>query len=116
MTLVYQIVGVIMDFANWALLFSGGVTLAGIAYPAFAQSKPDWKVGAWVGGPIWSLWFGMGALAYLGGMANVFGWAGFLGAIPSALIVGFAAMIMAGRHTQFLALAGPVLANVWFVA
>lgn len=104
-----------MPFSDWALLVSGGVTLAGVAYPSFAQSKPDWKIGAWAGGPLWSLWFGIGALAYLAGMANVFGWLGFLGAIPLAFVVGFGMILMAGRHTQILALVGPVLAKLWFM-
>lgn len=104
-----------MNFSELALLISGGVTLAGIAFPTFAQAKPDWKVGAWVGGPVWSLWFGMGALAYLAGMANVFGWLGFLGAIPLALALGFVLILATGRHTQIIAVAGPVLANLWFM-
>ncbi|WP_068864875.1 hypothetical protein [Erythrobacter dokdonensis] len=105
-----------MDFSNWALLISGGVTLAGIAYPTYAQSKPGWKIGAWAGGNVWSLWFGMGALAYLAGMANVFGWIGFLGAIPLAFLIGFALNVIVGRHMQLVALPGPILANLWFMA
>lgn len=104
-----------MSFSEWALLISGGVTLAGISFPTFAQAKSDWKVFPWVGGPMWSLWFGMGALAYLVGMANVFGLLGFLGAVPLALAFGFVLILATGRHTQIVAVAGPVLANLWFM-
>jgi len=104
-----------MDFSGWALLVSGGVTLVGIAYPTYAQSKPGWKIGAWVGGDVWSLWFGMGGLAYLAGMANVFGWLGLLGAIPLAFLIGLALIVIVGRHMQLLALPGPILANIWFM-
>lgn len=104
-----------MGFSDWALLISGGVTLTGIAYPTYAQSKPGWKIGAWAGGGVWSLWFGLGALAYLAGMANTFGWVGFLGAIPLALLIGFALFVIIGRPMQLLALPGPILANLWFM-
>ncbi|BDI59531.1 hypothetical protein [Qipengyuania nanhaisediminis] len=102
-----------MEISDWALLISGGMIIAGIAYPTYAQSKPGWKVGAWSGGPLWSLWFGMGALAYLGGMANTFGWLALLGAIPLALVLGFAMVLVGGRHAQIAALSGPIFANLW---
>ena len=104
-----------MHSSNLALLISGGIVLAGIAYPGFAQAQPGWKVSAWVGGGVWSLWFGMGALAYLAGMANVFGWKGFLGAIPLAFAGGFVLILAAGRRAQVIALPGPFLANLWFM-
>ena len=68
-----------------------------------------------LGGPLWSLWFGMGTIAYLAGMANIFGWLAFLGAIPLALAVGFILILIAGRHTQITALIGPILASLWFM-
>jgi hypothetical protein len=104
-----------MDFSQWSLALSGGLIMAGIAYPSFARTKSGWKVGAWAGGGLWSLWFGSGTVAYLGGMANIFGWLGLLVAIPWAFILGFVLTLTVGRHMQLLALPGPFLANIWFM-
>ena len=104
-----------MDFSQWSLLLSGGLLQAGIAYPFYAPTQSGWKIGAWAGGGLWSLWFGFGTLAYLGGMANVFGWLGLIAAIPWALFLGFVLMLTLGRHMQLLALPAPILANIWFM-
>lgn len=104
-----------MAFAHWALLISGGLVLAGIAYPSFARQQPGWKIGAGAGGIIWSVWYGTGALAYLGGMAQVFGWIGIVAAVPLALIIGFAIVMAVKRRTLLVALVGPILANLWFI-
>lgn len=104
-----------MNFGEWALIFSGGLILAGIAYPQFAGSQPGWKVGAWSGGTLWSLWYGMGALAYLAGMGKDFGWIALLAAVPLAFVLGLGLVTTARRHTQLIALAGPILANLWFM-
>lgn len=104
-----------MDFSQVSLLLSGGLLMAGLAYPSYARTQPGWKVGAVGGGGFWTLWFGLGALAYVGGMANVFGWLGLLAAIPWAFFLGFVLMLTVGRHVQLLALPGPILANIWFM-
>lgn len=105
-----------MTIAQWALLFSGGVVTAGIAYPSFARQKLGWKIGAGSGGTVWSVWYGMGLLAYLGGMGQVFGWIGFMAAVPLALIRGFGLIMLLKRQTQLFALIGPIIANIWFMA
>lgn len=105
-----------MHFADWALLASGGIVLAGIAYPSFAAARPGWKVGAWAGSCLWSLWFGLGALAYLAGMASGFGWVGLLAALPLAFALGLGLILTAGARTQLLVLPGPILANLWYIA
>jgi hypothetical protein len=104
-----------MNVSELSLLLSGGLLMAGIAYPSYAPTQRGWKIGAWAGGGFWLLWLGMGALAYLGGMANVFGWLGLLAAIPWAFFLGFVFMLTIGRHMQLLALPAPVLANIWFI-
>lgn len=104
-----------MTPAHWALLMSGGLILAGIAYPAFARQQAGWKTGTWSGGAAWSLWYGMGALAYLAGMGTTFGILGLMASIPLALILGFTVMMIVKRQTQLVALTGPVLANLWFM-
>lgn len=104
-----------MSFAQGALLVSGGLILAGISYPDYARRQPGWKVGAWAGGVGWALWYALGALAYFGGMGRMLGWLGLLAAVPLAFIVGFGLTTFAKRHTQLIALIGPILANLWFV-
>ncbi len=104
-----------MDISQVSLLLSGGQIMAGIAYPSYARTQQGWKVGAMAGGGFWSLWFGLGALAYVSGMANVFGWLGLLAAIPWAFFLGLVLMLTLGRHMQLLALPAPILANVWFM-
>lgn len=98
-----------------ALLISGGLIFAGIAYPAYARSQQGWKIGAWSGGSLWALWYGMGALAYVTGMANVYGWIGAIVALPLAFTAGSAVIYVAKRHAQLLTLAGPIFANLWFM-
>ena len=110
-----RLTGVMMDLSQWSLVLSGGLLMAGIAYPFYAPTQPGWKIGAWAGGGLWSLWFGFGALAYLGGMANLFGWLGLLAAIPWAFFLGFVLTFTIGRHMQMLALPAPILANIWFM-
>lgn len=104
-----------MRFVDWALILSGGLILAGIAYPQFAIARPGWKVGSWAGGSLWSIWYGLGSLAYLAGKGNSFGWIALLAALPLAFILGFGLTTVVGRHVQLLALAGPILANLWFL-
>lgn len=104
-----------MHFADWGLLASGGVMLTGIAYPSLAGARPGWKVGARTGGTLWSAWFGLGALAYLAGMATEFGWVGLLAALPLAFAAGPVLIFTAGARTQVIALTGPVLANLWYL-
>lgn len=104
-----------MHWTHWALLFSGGIVLAGLAYPAFARSQPGWKTGSAAGGTLWSLWYGAGGLAYLAGMGKTFGWLGLVLAIPAALAVGFFLTLLAKQRVQLIALIGPVLANLWFM-
>lgn len=108
--------GPAMHFTDLVLLGSGGLVIAGIAYPSFAAARPGWKVGAWIGGTFWSIWFGMGALAYLAGVASVFGWPGLLLALPLAFLIGLGAIVVAGPRTQALALPGPILANLWLLS
>jgi hypothetical protein len=104
-----------MPIADWALIISGGVVLAGIAYPGYARTQQGWKVGGWANGGPWALWYGFGGLAYLAGMVKTFGWWALLAAVPLAFIIGFGLMMAAKRRTQMLALVGPVLANLWFM-
>jgi hypothetical protein len=104
-----------MELVDGALLVSGGVILAGIAYPNYARSQRGWRVGAWSGSAGWSVWFGLGALAYLAGMWSLYGWIGALFAIPLAFLTGLVFMLVVRRHVQLLSLVGPILANIWFV-
>ncbi len=104
-----------MGLVDVALLASGGVILAGIAYPAYARSQAGWKIGAWSSSAGISVWFGLGALAYLAGMWSLYGWIGALLAIPLAFLTGLVLMLVVRRHVQLLALVGPILANIWFV-
>lgn len=105
-----------MSIAQLALLLSGGLILAGIAYPSFARSKVGWKVGAWTGGGGWALWYGFGALAYFAGMWTALGWVGLLVCVPLAFCLGLIALMALKRHVQMVALTGPILANLWYVS
>lgn len=105
-----------MQVDGWALIVGGGLVLAGVAYPRFAEAQSGWKVGSWAGGTAWSVWFGLGAIAYLAGMWSLFGWLGALSSLPVAFFVGLAMTLTFRRHIQLLALAGPILTNVWFMS
>lgn len=102
--------------AEIALLTGGGFVMAGIAYPTYAGSQPGWKIGAWTNSDFWHVWLGIGALAYLVGMARVFGWPGFLLAIPVAFLLGLFTTIIAKQRTRILGFVGPLLSQVWFLA
>lgn len=88
--------------------------LAGIAYPNFARQKPGWKIGA--GGTGCSVWYGTGALSYLGVMAQVFGWIGFVAAVPVALMIGFGLVMLLKQQAQLVAIVRPTIANIWFMS
>lgn len=105
-----------MTAADLALLGSGGLILCGIAYPQYARSQRGWKIGAWAGSTGWVIWYGIGALAYFAGMWSTFGLLGIVGSIPLAFLLGFTLTIAARQSSQLIAIIGPILANVWFVA
>lgn len=104
-----------MTWTQLALILSGGLVMAGISYPTFARTQPGWKTGSLASSDGYALWCGAGAIAYLGGMWNIFGWLGLLLAIPVALVFGFLLTLVAKGKVQVLALTGPVLANLWYM-
>jgi len=95
-------------------LLGGSLIMAGIAYPGFAKSS-GWPVGAAANGPVWALWFGMGALAYLAGMHTLWHWWGLIAAVPVAFLGGMTLTLVLKKQVQLLAYLGPILANVWFL-
>lgn len=105
-----------MTAALIMLLLAGGLTLAGIAYPTYARQQFGWKTGAWVGGTVWSLWFGLGAINTLAAAAGDFGWLGALLVIPAAFVIGFVVVLAVKSRTQLIAPIGPALAIFSFVS
>lgn len=106
MTIIWQAASTIL---------AGALTTAGIAYPSLARTKPGWKLGKWSGGPGLSIWYLLGALNYLAAMAHLWGWGGFLTAIPVAFVGAFIATSIIRQHVQLVALFGPILAFVGYV-